>query len=261
VSAQRPRSTARLVALALLALGGTALLLSLCVWQLQRREWKRELIERVEQRVHAAPVPAPERAVWDRISGTHDEYLHVTVQGRLLNDRETLVKAVTGEGAGYWVLTPLLTPDGHTVLLNRGFVPPERRDPATRAAGQLPGQVQVTGLLRLSEPRGAFLHANQPLAERWYSRDVAAIARTRGLKDVAPFFIDLDAAPLPGGLPEGGLTIITFPNNHLVYAVTWLALALLLAGNAVRIGRQEWPTRGARARKGQNIGTAAASQP
>jgi surfeit locus 1 family protein len=240
VSARRPRSTARLLTLGVLALLGTSLLLGLCVWQLQRREWKLALIERVDRRIHAAPVAAPGPAAWGHISAAGDEYLHVRVHGHYLHERETLVKAVTGEGSGYWVLTPLLTPDGHTVLVNRGFVPQERRNPATRMAGQVGGEVQLTGLLRLTEPKGAFLRTNQPGQERWYSRDVAAIASARHLTGAAPYFIDLDATPVPGGLPEPGLTVVSFPNNHLSYALTWLALAVILAGSTVRIGIEEW---------------------
>ncbi|MCA3579738.1 MAG: SURF1 family protein, partial [Bradyrhizobium sp.] len=93
----------------------------------------------------------------------------------------------------------------------------------------------VTGLLRMSEPKGGFLRSNDPAAGRWYSRDVAAIAATRGLSQVAPYFIDADATPNPGGTPLGGLTIVRFPNNHLIYALTWFALAFMLAGTLLRI--------------------------
>jgi surfeit locus 1 family protein len=93
----------------------------------------------------------------------------------------------------------------------------------------------VTGLLRLTEPHGAFLRSNDPAADRWYSRDIAAIAADRGLGKVAPYFIDADAAPGSEGLPIGGLTVLTFPNNHLVYAFTWAALALLAAGGAILV--------------------------
>jgi surfeit locus 1 family protein len=87
--------------------------------------------------------------------------------------------------------------------------------------------VAITGLLRPSEPDGRFLRTNQPQAERWYSRDVAAIADRRGLGPVAPFFIDADAAANPGGFPIGGMTVVSFRNAHLVYALTWFGLAAL----------------------------------
>lgn len=204
-------------------------------WQIERRAWKLDLIARVDARIHAPAAPPPARADWARVNARDDAYRHVRATGSFLHDRETLVQAVTERGAGFWVLTPLSTDQG-TVLVNRGFVPPERRDPASRRAGQ--GPVTVTGLLRMSEPGGAFLRSNDPAAGRWYSRDVAAIARARGLGEVAPFFIDADATPNPGGYPVGGLTVVAFPNNHLVYALTWFGLAALSAWGAALILRK-----------------------
>ncbi|WP_257166902.1 SURF1 family protein [Bradyrhizobium sp. SRS-191] len=210
-----------------------AILLALGVWQVERRAWKLDLIDRVDRRIHAEPVAVPDRARWLAINRSDDEYKRVTLSGRFLNDRETLVQAVTVEGPGYWVVTPLQTADG-LVLVNRGFVPPERREPASRSEGNPDGPVIVTGLLRISEPGGGFLRHNDPQANRWYSRDVSAIAAARGLSEVAPFFVDADATPNPGGYPVGGLTVIAFPNNHLVYALTWFTLALMLAGAGVQ---------------------------
>jgi surfeit locus 1 family protein len=86
---------------------------------------------------------------------------------------------------------------------------------------------EVTGLLRITEPRGGFLRSNDPAHDRWYSRDVAAIAQAKNLTDVAPYFIDADASPVGEKDPVGGLTVVSLPNNHLVYALTWLCLAAL----------------------------------
>ncbi len=211
-------------------------LLGLGTWQVERRAWKLDLIARVDARVHAPAVSAPGPAEWPRV-GPDDAYRHVRLSGTFLHDRETLVQAVTERGGGFWVLTPLRRPDGSLVLVNRGFVPGDRRDPATREPGQVAGETTVTGLLRLTEPKGAFLRSNDPTDDRWYSRDVAAIAAARGLTEVAPYFVDAGATPNPGGLPVGGLTVIAFPNNHLVYAITWYGMALMLAGAMVYVLR------------------------
>ena len=110
--------------------------------------------------------------------------------------------------------------------------------PAARRAGEVAGPVTVTGLLLVSEPRGSALQRNDPAHGLWYSRDVAAIAAARGLGGrVAPYFIDADAKPNPGGLPAGGLTVIAFPNSHLLYAAIWFtgaAMTLLAAAYAAR---------------------------
>lgn len=220
-------------------------LIGLGVWQVERRAWKLDLIARVEARVHASPVAAPGPVDWHTV-GPDDTYRHVRLSGTLLHAKETLVQAVTEEGAGFWVLTPLRRADASLVLVNRGFVPGDHRDPATRQDGQIAGETTVTGLLRLTEPGGAFLRANAPREGRWYSRDVAAIAAAHGLSGVAPYFVDADAIPTnPGGLPVGGLTVIAFPNNHLVYAITWFGMALMLAAACVYV------LRGGRERSGE----------
>ncbi|UIJ82538.1 SURF1 family protein [Rhizobium leguminosarum] len=234
----RAKRTTFAVCLILLA----AALAALGTWQVERLAWKRDLIARVDQRVHAAPVPAPARTDWDKVNATDDEYRRVTVAGTLANDKETLVYASTALGPGYWVMTPLTLADGTSILVNRGFVPTERRDPALRREGQLSGPVEITGLMRMTEPKGSLLQSNDVAADRWYSRDVAAISEKRGVSAVAPYFIDADAAANPGGLPVGGLTIIDFPNNHLVYAITWYGLAAMVLALLVFILRSERTT-------------------
>ena len=219
--------------LTVLSLIAFVLLIALGVWQVERRAWKLALIDRVEQRIHAPAQPIPSPTSWATVSAANDEYRHVSVAGHFLHDRETLVQAVTEEGPGYWVLTPLKRADGTSVLINRGFVPGERRDASTRRNGNPDGQVEITGLLRITEPKGGFLRDNVPQHNRWYSRDVAAIAAARDLHNVAPFFVDADAGSQAAGGPIGGLTVVRFPNNHLIYALTWFALAFMLAGRLI----------------------------
>lgn len=202
----------------------TAALIGLGVWQLERRASKLDLIARVEARIHAAPTGFP----WDGGDPKDLEYRRIRVTGVFDHGRETLVQALTARGAGFWVLTPLRTAQG-TILINRGFVPEDRREASSRAAGQIDGPVTIIGLVRLSEPGGGFLRSNDAAANRWFSRDVAAIAAARGLGRVASVFVDADATPNPGGYPIGGLTVVAFRNTHLVYALTWFALAALAA--------------------------------
>ncbi len=241
-----PRSAVALVLLALAAIGAFAGLFALGTWQLERRAWKHELVARVEERVHAAPVAAPGPAEWPLVSAARDEYRRVRVAGTFLHDRAALVQAATALGAGHWVLTPLRTADGSIVLVNRGFVSPEHRAQALRGDSGPPagGEVVVTGLLRLTEPGGGFLRRNDPAADRWHSRDVQAIAASRNLAGVAPYFIDAGAPPgaAPGEGDTGpvpGLTVTAFSDSHLVYALTWYALAAMVALGAGHVARVE----------------------
>ncbi|RTL51910.1 MAG: SURF1 family protein [Bradyrhizobiaceae bacterium] len=213
------------------------MLLALGVWQLERRIWKLDLIQRVDQRVRAEPVAAPGPESWQHINASDDAYRHVRVTGHFMPGHDTLVQAVTELGGGYWLLSPFQTTDGFRVLVNRGFVPPDRSQwQIDNATGP---DIALTGLLRISEPGGGFLRHNDPASGRWYSRDVAAIAAARNIDGVAPYFIDADASA-QGGFPAGGLTVIAFPNNHLVYALTWFSLAAMLAGWSFYALRQEY---------------------
>ena len=214
--------------LVLSGLLGILLFLGLGIWQLERRVWKLDLIARVDQRIHAPVVDAPGPPSWNGLSAPDYEYRHVRLAGRFLGGANTLVQAVTELGGGYWVLTPMRADGGFVVLVNRGFIPQERKAEFERESGGSTAPAAVDGLLRVSEPGGGFLRSNDPAANRWYSRDVVAIAKARGLKDVAPYFVDAGASGAQSW-PRGGLTVVNFRNSHLVYALTWFALAMMLA--------------------------------
>ena len=198
------------IAFLILALFACAGFTALGIWQVQRLGWKHDLIARVEARIHADAVPAPAQSEWPDISENDHEYLRVRIAGQWLGDDDTRVQAVTRLGAGN---EPVMT---------------VRAD----------DRVVVTGLLRLDEPGGGFLRANEAAAGRWYSRDVQAIAKAQGLASVAPYFVDADHGGAPGQWPAGGLTVTRFPDNHLPYALTWFTLALLSAWGVWRLLRE-----------------------
>lgn len=228
-----PRSGLTVALTGLLALLLVAGFVALGAWQVQRLAWKRALIASVDARIHAMPIAAPGPAEWPSITAQASEYRRISAHGAYRFDRQALVRASTARGSGYWVMTPLDTDRGFTILVNRGFVPPGWKG----ESGSRPAS--VTGLLRISERNGGFLRANDPGTGRWYSRDVTAIAAARRLGSTAPYFIDADADPDLDALPVGGMTVVTFPNNHLVYATTWFALALMTAGGYMLFLREE----------------------
>jgi surfeit locus 1 family protein len=199
---------------------------ALGVWQLERRTWKLDLIARIEMRIHAPPVSVPSPSHWAAVTAERDEYRRVLLHGHYLNDHETLVDALTELGPGFWVMTPLVTHDG-SILINRGFVPPNHKSDFVRQQGE----VAMTGLMRMPEPAGRFLRPNKPQADLWYSRDLGAIAVVRHLGSIAPFFVDAEATGTEG-YPVGGLTVVQFRNMHLVYALIWFVMSALSASGA-----------------------------
>ena len=203
------------------------LFLALGSWQIQRLFWKRDLIAQREAAVAAAPVAAPR----SQEDARGMEFHHVTDEGVFLHDKEIFLGA-TSEGGrqGYQVLTPLLEPSGRVVFVNRGFIPAELKDPAKRAAGQPAGSVRVQGFLRLppAEKPAWFLPGNRSDLNYWFWVDLPAMSAADKLDNVAPFYIDADASPNPGGWPKGGVTRLSLPNDHLQYAITWFSLAVAL---------------------------------
>lgn len=226
----------RLAVVGAAALAAFALLVGLGCWQLQRLAWKTELVARIERRMAEPPRPAPGEAEWPTLDIDALAYAPVRVEGVFDHAREARVYVALGEprgaigGPGYFILTPLMQDDGSAILVNRGFAPEGRQDPATRPDGQTPGRVTVSGLLRGPEDRNAFTPADEPAKRLFFARDPGPIAAGLGLVRAAPFTIDADATPNPGGLPQGGETRISFPNRHLEYALTWFGLAAALLG-------------------------------
>ncbi len=210
-----------------------ALMASLGMWQLRRLEWKEGVIARIEARVSApiAPLPGPE--TWAQLSPDDYEYRRVNLRGVFDHAREAHVFQAAGARTrepGFLVLTPLRLASGDQVLVNRGFVPQALEKPETRAAGQIAGETLIMGLMRSPEARNLFTPADQPEKKVFHVRDPASIAGAYGLTRTAPFTIDADETPVPGGWPQGGATTLNIPNKHLAYAWTWFGLAATLLG-------------------------------
>jgi surfeit locus 1 family protein len=211
------------------------ILLGLGVWQLQRLEEKNAAIEDRIERTTAAPVAFPFTA--EGVDLPALEFHRSAVTGRFLNDREfhLLARSLAGEGeAGYQVITPLeVTAGPHAgaiVLVNRGWVPMDRADPASRAAGQINGETTVEGVIRPPGRQNWMVPDNEPSKNVWFWSDLAGMARQLGgSAPVAPVFLEAAAGSDPRALPRGGQTRIDVPNDHLQYAVTWFALAVAMA--------------------------------
>jgi surfeit locus 1 family protein len=224
---------------AVATLVGCVFLIFLGAWQLQRLAWKEGLIAEIAARAKAAVQPLPPLSQWAQLRPEDYEYRHVELDGVFENDKEALVFRPAGGPArepGYLVLTPLKLDSGAFVIVNRGFVPIDLKDPAAR--GEIEGRTHVTGLMRQPESRNFFTPADDPETGQYFTRDPALIAHHFGLAPAAPFSVDADLGPAPGGWPRGGASELTFPNNHLAYALTWFGLAVALAGVFIAFARR-----------------------
>lgn len=200
--------------------------LTLGTWQVQRLQWKNALIATINARFSEPAVPLP--ATLSDPDGWR--YRHVSLQGAVVGAREIHLIAFSTRGQqGYQVIVPFRRADtGEILLLNRGWVPEDRRDPARRADGQLSGAVTLNGVVGIPFPRGTFQPDNDPARNLWFWADLPAMAKALGA-GVSGFWIEAGDQPNGGGLPIGGQTAIDIVNNHLQYAITWYGFALTLA--------------------------------
>lgn len=207
------------------------ILIGLGTWQVYRLDWKSDLLDRIEERAGAEPVELPatvpegEADDWD--------YRPVRLAGRYLHDLEMHLVARTRDGqTGVHVVTPLERPDGSFVLVNRGWVPIDRRPQSDRVEGLVDGPVSLTAIARVPGDQAWMQPDNDPERNDWFWPDLAAMAREAGIDNPGPLIFEVrDSPSMPdGALPTAGQTRMDIPNNHLEYALTWYALALTMIG-------------------------------
>jgi surfeit locus 1 family protein len=213
-------------------------LIGLGTWQIKRKAWKEGLIAALHAELSAPPVALPVPAAWASLDRKTLEYHRVAFTAQLENAKEALVFAAPStfrrdvEGPGYWVFTPARLADGSLVVVNRGFVPDGRKDPASRPQGQVTGPIKIVGALRWPQERHWFTPSDEPAKNLWFTGDPQAIAAAKGLDRgaarVAPFYVEQESPVPPGGLPKPGKLVVSLPDNHLQYALTWYGLALVL---------------------------------
>lgn len=211
-------------------------------WQVKRRKWKLNLIADLETRT-----TAPATAFPSDLDDLRDlEYRTVIVSGEFDHNKEIYVLprapvgddtggGIVGGGpgkSGAHVITPFrLTDRDLTILVNRGWVPRNELNPKTRPKGQVTGEVEIAGIVRKTEARKPFAAPNDPSRNRWFHRDVEAMAANVGAE---PIFIDAVKESSVLGGPLGGQTRVTLRNEHLSYIFTWYTLSALTTAMWVR---------------------------
>jgi len=213
-----------------------AFLCRLGFWQLERLEWKEGLIARVEAGLKQPPVDL--EIIEARLKAGKDiEYRPVRVTGTFDHTAEQHFYTTWKGQAGYHVYTPLREAGGRILMVNRGFVPFTAKEPDTRKEGQVAGPVTFDGLARSAPSRkpNSFVFNNDLEKNVYHWKSLSQMLGRAYDKvdiDFRPFFVDMTATDVPGGLPISGVTRISFPNSHLSYALTWFGLAgtLLFVG-------------------------------
>lgn len=203
-------------------------------WQMQRLGEKEALVAAVDARLDADPVPVPPAEQWAELDLEALNFQPVSLTGAFrYNQTVTVFTSLANargpaDGPGYWVVTPFVLAQGGTVFVNRGFVPQDFQEAAVTDGQGEDGQVTISGLLRPAEAAGMMTPGPNMSDRIEWVRDPQRLAEMvdPALAPFAPFYVDLPAGP-PGELPQGGETVVEFPNNHLGYAYTWYGFAIV----------------------------------
>lgn len=218
----------------LFAAGAFVWLCWLGFWQLDRLAWKQELIEIAQHRTSGDPVALDE--VLARPSQEEMRYQKVASVGSFDHDMEVFVYAPHRQGQGFRVITPFFPVNGEPILVDRGWVPADKRAADRRASGQPGGQIALEGLILLAGKATLGVAGKQDGDPVWMFRDLRGMAEYMDLSSVAPVFIiaipDDALAPVRRAedqvWPRPEAPDLTFRNSHLSYAVTWFGLAFAL---------------------------------
>ncbi|MBX2831857.1 MAG: SURF1 family protein [Rhodospirillales bacterium] len=201
------------------------ILLALGSWQVDRLFWKQGLIEQRQAQAELPPIAVPTDSTLDPAMAFRAAY----ADGHYLHDQEKYLMARTQRGnVGFHLITPLEQEDGRIILINRGWVPTDYRDPSTRPESLIEGPVHVSGVLRVAREKHWAQPENDALKNQWFYVDVNHMAEDTGAELASQYYLELDDTAVPGGLPIGGQAKVQLPNSHLEYAITWYSLALTL---------------------------------
>ncbi|MBI1211929.1 MAG: hypothetical protein GC190_10735 [Alphaproteobacteria bacterium] len=212
--------------LSIVTIGALILLIGLGVWQLERREEKHALLAEIAHRM-IAPAESVEALLIEEDTAA---FRHATAEGVFENAKEAYVFAPrsdeSGTHLGYKVVTPLRLTAGALIMVDRGWVPMEQRNPAARIKGQIETPVAIRGVLRPTVSPGMFTPDPNVVEHIWYVRDILGMAAALGLKPATSLYLEASTAAQGGPVPISDAPEI--PDNHLQYAITWFALALVL---------------------------------
>ncbi|KAJ7361529.1 mitochondrial protein required for respiration [Mycena albidolilacea] len=215
--------------------------LGLGTWQLQRLQWKVNLIDELEEKLQLPPLSLPKRINLSVIP--EFVFRKVFLRGRYDHAHSMLAGPSTREGVhGAHVLTPLIREDGSTIIVDRGFI---SKDLDLQSVPQDTSEVEITGMLRTSQERNTFTPDNHPERGEWYWKDLDAMAEYAGgaNANVQPVLVEEifeghegeATARIAKGIPVGRPARVDLRNAHLSYVITWYTLSLFTAVMFVRV--------------------------
>lgn len=199
-----------------------AILCGFGAWQIQRLQWKTDLMDRAEAASRLAPAPLAEV-----LAAPDPEFRKALVVCRGLATAPFVELQSIQDGQPGRRLISACVPEGatRTFLVDRGFLPDTVPARPRVMASTLPLAMVVEP--RRTPPPGAMTPA--PSQGRFYGRDNPALATALAAGPPSEFTLFALTSPNPElGPLIASAPPAAFSNNHLGYALTWFGLALAL---------------------------------
>jgi len=195
-----------------------ALFVGLGIWQMQRLLWKEAILSEINSKITAVPVLLP-----DTLTPEEHKYLSVEVAGDFTGQELQVLVSTKSQGAGYRVISEFVTQDDRRIMIDRGFVPLDRKEEDRKAR-----HIKVNGNLHWPDEIDGFTPEPDTVKNIWFARDVPAMAAALGTEHIL-IVAQVSSKTIPDVQPVP-ITTAGIPNDHLEYAVTWFLLAATWAG-------------------------------
>jgi surfeit locus 1 family protein len=205
-------------------------LLALGMWQLDRSEQKRVLLQ-LQEHSGATQILKLSATIEDKADALR--YRQVEVSGRYDVAHQFLIdNQISGGKAGYFVLTPMvLTGEAKAVLVNRGWIP---QNPDRTVLPDLQinnAETIISGRINNFPSVGIKLAGAEIPTAAWPSVvqvvDSDVLAKKLGYS-LFQFQLELDKELPDGFKREWHASTVMLPEQHTAYAIQWFALALTL---------------------------------
>jgi len=195
---------------------GTACLLYLGKWQIDRLYWKLDVLKKIDQKIAAAPVLLPAEP-----SESVHKYLSVEISGQFLQESIRVLASKKRYGAGYRIIHVFRT-NGRRLLVDLGFVGLE-----TDYDLDLSSDISLVGNLHWPDEVDNFTPEPDLENNIWFARDVERVASAL---QTEPILIILKDSTLKDkNIKPMPIDTTHIPNDHLQYAITWFSLAIIWA--------------------------------
>jgi surfeit locus 1 family protein len=195
-------------------------------WQLHRYEYKKNLLQTYQNRLHMLPQPFDLARHRDNL-----QFLPVAVDGQYENELLMLVQNRFHEGKlGFEVLTPIRMENSDKLLLvDRGWVenPPNSILPNFT---KVKNTQHITGYIKYFNEYQFILGKNvldsqkKPLVmQKIDLKEISALTQ----KEFYPYILRLDPESENGFVRQWVISSV-LPERHIMYALQWLGFALVV---------------------------------